>query len=74
MFETVFCIVITGEDEDAWTLNEVAANWAFEDVESGIKHCEWAIGNFNEWIELSNEAFDPIDVGVFVKKHRVLNV
>lgn len=47
MFETVFCIVITGEDEDAWTLNEVAANWAFEDVESGIKHCEWAIGNFN---------------------------
>ena len=38
-------ITITGEDEEAWTLNEVVANWNVQDLESGIKYCEWAIGN-----------------------------
>ncbi|CAC5386461.1 unnamed protein product [Mytilus coruscus] len=33
-----------GTDEDAWELNEVIANWAVEDPESGILLCQWAIG------------------------------
>ncbi|CAC5386468.1 unnamed protein product [Mytilus coruscus] len=33
-----------GTDEDAWELNEVIANWAVEDPESGILLCDWAIG------------------------------
>ncbi|CAG2247187.1 unnamed protein product [Mytilus edulis] len=34
-----------GTDEDAWELNEVRANWAVADPESGILLCKWAIGN-----------------------------
>ncbi|XP_076085327.1 uncharacterized protein LOC143056126 [Mytilus galloprovincialis] len=33
-----------GTDEDAWELNEVRANWAVADPESGILLCKWAIG------------------------------
>ncbi|CAC5370733.1 unnamed protein product [Mytilus coruscus] len=33
-----------GTDEDAWEFNEVSANWAVEDPESGILLCQWAIG------------------------------
>lgn len=36
---------MTGTDEDAWELNEMIANWAVEDPESGILLCDWAIGN-----------------------------
>jgi hypothetical protein len=31
---------------DVWTFNEVVANWAMEDLESGIKFCKWAIGKY----------------------------
>ena len=44
-FNLIICF--TGEDEDAWTFNEVAANWAMEDLESGIKFCKWAIGKYS---------------------------
>ena len=40
----------TGEDEEAWTFNEIAANWAVEDLESGIKTCQWAIGKYMSYI------------------------
>ncbi|CAG2233139.1 unnamed protein product [Mytilus edulis] len=33
-----------GPDELAWELNEVIANWAVGDPESGILICQWAIG------------------------------
>jgi hypothetical protein len=39
-FNLIICF--TGEDENAWTFNEVVANWAMEDLESGIKFCKWA--------------------------------
>ena len=44
-FNLIICF--TGADEDAWTFNEVAANWAMEDLESGIKFCKWAIGKYS---------------------------
>ena len=37
-------LLFIGTDEDAWELNEVAANWAVDDPESGILECQWAIG------------------------------
>ncbi|CAG2188627.1 unnamed protein product [Mytilus edulis] len=30
-------------DEDAWEFNEVVANWDYEDPESGILFCKWAV-------------------------------
>ena len=45
--KTVLILILyTGEDEEAWTFNEIAANWAVEDLESGIKTCQWAIGKY----------------------------
>ncbi|CAG2212723.1 unnamed protein product [Mytilus edulis] len=32
-----------GGDEDAWEFNEVVANWDYEDPESGILFCKWAV-------------------------------
>jgi hypothetical protein len=39
--------ILKGADEDAWTFNEVRANWAVEDKESGILSCHWAIGKYS---------------------------
>lgn len=38
-------VIFQGPDELAWELNEVIANWAVKDPESGILMCQWAIGN-----------------------------
>lgn len=39
-------ISISDEDQEAWTDNEVSVNFEAVDDESGIAHCEWAIGKF----------------------------
>ncbi|XP_063415906.1 uncharacterized protein LOC134697555 [Mytilus trossulus] len=41
-----------GGDEDAWEFNEVVANWDYEDPESGILFCKWAVGYQPGGIEL----------------------
>ncbi|CAG2234222.1 unnamed protein product [Mytilus edulis] len=41
-----------GGDEDAWEFNEVVANWDYEDPESGILFCKWAVGYQPGRIEL----------------------
>jgi hypothetical protein len=37
---------------DVWTFNEVAANWAMEDLESGIKFCKWGIFTYSPFTKL----------------------
>lgn len=37
---------ISDVDQEAWTNNEVSVNFKAFDKESGIDHCEWAIGMF----------------------------
>lgn len=39
-------ISFSDEDQEAWTDNEVSVNFEAVDNESGIDHCEWAIGMF----------------------------
>ncbi|CAG2190936.1 unnamed protein product [Mytilus edulis] len=33
-----------GYDIDSQTTDEIIVNWKVEDLESGLSHCEWAIG------------------------------
>ncbi|XP_052082402.1 uncharacterized protein LOC127720030 [Mytilus californianus] len=37
-----------GYDIDSQTTDEIIANWKVEDLESGLSHCEWAVG-FSEF-------------------------
>ncbi|CAG2242538.1 unnamed protein product [Mytilus edulis] len=47
-----------GYDIDSQTTDEIIANWKVEDPESGLSHCEWAVG----FSETGNDvqAFIPI--------------
>lgn len=36
-----------GYDIDSQTTDEILANWKVEDLESGLSHCEWAVGKTN---------------------------
>ncbi|XP_065943774.1 uncharacterized protein [Magallana gigas] len=45
---------LSNEDQEAWTDNEVSVNFEAVDDESGIAHCEWAIGYQPQGIELQS--------------------
>lgn len=44
LLKLIIILVHIGYDIDSQTTDEIIANWKVEDPESGLSHCEWAVG------------------------------